>query len=372
MGEPLLKKASARPPTVTGLSVVLIALLAALVTTAASSAGQAATRRTTTTTGNPLAGARLGVYTGGQDGVYPAYEAAVGPAKDLLAKLALRPRVRWFGSFVPNDLVTGKVADYIAQAQEGDPTVIVPMATFRLWPHSEAHRDDPVSYAERVSYRQWVDNVALGIGSSRVVIVVEPDLAVALKGWRPIVRLHLARYAARVFSSLPNTTVYLDASDSDWLKVPKARAMLVTAGVSYTRGFALGATHYSSTADNIAYGKRLVAALRRAGVPGRHFVIDTADNGRPFTWLQFHADHPGGDFDNADTCRTLQQVRCVTLGIPPTTNVADPRWGLPEELLTPARRRVDAYLWFGRPWLYRQATPFDLNRSLAIAATTPY
>jgi endoglucanase len=246
------------------------------------------------------------------------------------------------------------------------------MATFRLWPHSEHHRDDPVTYAERVSYRQWVDNVAVGIGASRVVIVVEPDLAVALKGWRPIVRLHLARYAARVFSSLANATVYLDASDSDWLKVPAATAMLVKAGVAYTRGFALGATHYSSTADNIAYGKQLVASLRQAGVPDRHFVVDTADNGRPFTWPQYWAAHPGGDFDNAETCLTTLQVRCVTLGIPPTTNVADPRWGLPEELLGPARRRCDAYLWFGRPWLYRQATPFDLVRSLAIATTTPY
>jgi hypothetical protein len=33
---------------------------------------------------------------------------------------------------------------------------------------------------------------------------------------------------------------------------------------------------------------------------------------------------------------------------------------------------VDAYLWFGRPWLYMQADPFDKPRALQLARTTPY
>jgi hypothetical protein len=37
-----------------------------------------------------------------------------------------------------------------------------------------------------------------------------------------------------------------------------------------------------------------------------------------------------------------------------------------------AARWVDGYLWIGRPWLDFQASPFDLQRSLAIARTTPY
>ena len=36
-----------------------------------------------------------------------------------------------------------------------------------------------------------------------------------------------------------------------------------------------------------------------------------------------------------------------------------------------AARYVDGYLWYGRPWLDNQADPFDLSRSLALAATTP-
>lgn len=348
-------RAAARRNTVMPLLAVLLTVLASLAPSHAAD--------------GPLEG-RFGIYTGGADGIYPAWSAAVGSDKDLLAKIALQPRVRWFGSWVSNDIVAEKVREYITQAQGGDLSVVVPMATFRLWPRGEAMRHEPLSDADLAGYRQWVDNVAQAIGSSRVLLVVEPDLAVALPGWRPGVRLRLARYSARVFSALPNTTTYLDASDSDWLKVPKAARMLRKAGVEFTRGFALGATHYTGTAENIAYGAKIARALRRAGISGKHFVVDTADNGRPFTATEFKREHPGGDFDNADVCLTPLQQRCVTLGIPPTTNVTDPRWGLPAPHL--AARHVDAFLWFGRPWLYRQATPFSLERALAIARTTPY
>jgi endoglucanase len=200
---------------------------------------------------------------------------------------------------------------------------------------------------------------ARGIGSSRVALVLEPDLAVALQGWRPAVRLALTRYAARVFSALPRTTVYIDAGDADWLHVGETVSMLRAAGVEYTRGFALGATHYWSTPAQIGFGRRVVDGLAAAGIRGRHFVVDTADNGRPFTWLQYYAAHPHGDFDNAQTCRTTSQTRCVTLGHPPTWATTD-------------RARVDGYLWFGRPWLTRQASPWDLPRALAVTGTTPY
>jgi hypothetical protein len=98
-------------------------------------------------------------------------------------------------------------------------------------------------------------------------------------------------------------------------------------------------------------------------------VINTAQNGRGFTYQQY------GDpatFDNATACRTPSSRRCVTLGIPPTWHVADPRWHLPTQTRATARRLVDAYLWIGRPWLVNQADPFDLNRALQLARTTPF
>jgi hypothetical protein len=313
---------------------------------------------------------RWGVYAGSHDGVYPAWQSASGREKELLAKVALRPRVRWVGGWIPDRDVYEKLRADIRQEQKGDPDVLVPIAVFREFANGESRRDEPITEAQQDSYRGFVDNAARAIGRSRVMIVLEPDLAVGLKGWRPNVRLEMVSYASRVFGALPRTTVYLDAGDADWLKVPDAVSMLLKAGIRHVRGFALGATHYSSTRANIRYGAQVVAALADAGVPGRHFVVDTADNGRPFTWPQYWAAHPRGDFDNAETCTSRADRRCVTLGIPPTTRVTARRWRLGPEVRQLAGRHVDAFAWFGRPWLVRQASPFSRARTLQVARTT--
>jgi hypothetical protein len=356
--------------------VAVAAVVAAMCGTAeASAAGPGpSAARLSAPSPNPLVGHPWGIYRGNADGLYPAWQAATGRRKKLLAKEALTPRVRWFGAWIAERDIKQKVSDYIAQTQNGDPDAVVQMAIFRVFGHGEKHKSDPITVADRRSYRRWVNDVADVIRKSgaRVAMVLEPDLGVSLTGWRPRVRLGLARYSAQLFSSLPNTTVYLDASDSDWLKVPDAVRMLRLAGVEYVRGFALGATHYTGTRADIAYGRQLVAGLAKAGIPGKHFVIDTADNGRPFTWAWYWKTHPRGDFNNAETCRTRTQRRCDTLGIPPTTNVAALRWPMSPRLRRMARRNVDAYLWFGRPWLYEQKAPFDLQRALAVARTTPY
>ncbi len=321
---------------------------------------------------NPLAGATFGVYTGGADGVYPAWQAATGDDKALLARVAKRARVRWFGSWIPTKDIGAKIGDYISSAQDGAPDVVVPLAVFRLWPEGEGAKDKALTDADRAAYKRWVDEAAAAIGSSKVALVLEPDLAVALKGWKPSVRLALANYAAGVFGALPHASVYLDASDWDWLPVDKAVSMLLDAGVRDVRGFALGATHYARTGSNIRFAKQVSDALADQGVPGKHAVLDTADNGRPFTWSQFYAAHPHGDFDNAGVCKTRTQKRCVTLGIPPTSDVDAAAWRISDAVRPIARDYVDAYLWFGRPWLVRQASPFSLARTLGVARTTPY
>ncbi len=347
-------------------------LAATAVLVSSLTAAPAAGGQTATTSGNPLAFGTWGVYKGGADGVYPAYEAATGRQKRLLAKVALQPRVRWFGGWMPRSEVRSKVRDYITETQAGNSQTLIQMAIFRLWPNGESHGNDPLTAEAQAAYRAWVDAAARGIRSARVMMILEPDLGAALKGWRPAVRLRLAKYAAHVFGALPRTTVYIDGGASDWLTVSQAASLLRSAGVGSVRGFALNATHYDSTVANIRHGRQIVAALARTGLPNKHFVINTADTGRPFTWLQYWHAHPNGNFDNAAVCRTKTERRCVTLGIPPTWHVADAAWHLPPRVATQARRWCDAYEWIGRPWLVNQAAPFSLSRTLAIARTTPY
>jgi hypothetical protein len=366
----LLPTAPCRTATTRRLGLVATTL-AALVLAGLAPGTPAQARSAALGAGNPLEARPWGVDT--RHELYHAYDAAIGSTKQLLGTMALQPTVFWFNDVAPVDDITRRLRAYVDDAQDGDPSTLVQMAVFRLWPEGEAQKHKPLSLAERARYRRWIDNAARGIGSARVAMVLEPDLAVALTGWRPAVRLRLARYAAQVFSSLPRTTVYLDAGASDWLSVPKAVDMLRAAGIRYVRGFALGATHYTGTAAEIAYGTELVAALGRAGFRNRHFVIDTADNGRPFTWTQYWDKHPNGDFDNAEECRTRDERQCVTLGIPPTSAVGAAGLGLSPRRRAQAREHVDAYLWFSRPWyVYARPTYFDLERALRVARTTPY
>jgi hypothetical protein len=331
---------------------------------------------------DPLAGGRWAVYRGPWNGIYPAYQRAGGEEKRLLGRIALQPRVIWFASEFSTSSIRTQLDRFIAEQQaEFGKDALIQIAVFREWPHGEGGRGKPLSGSEQAAYRAWVDAAADAIGDARVALVLEPDLglnAIPNNSWEtrtadPAVRLGLVRYAAKRFSGLPRTSVYLDASDSDWLSISKIVPVIEAAGVEYARGFALGATHYSSVGDNIDYGMKIVDALEADGIHGKKFVIDTADNGRPFTWLQHRSEHPGADFDNAATCRSVSDTTCDTLGVPPTTDVADqPGLDLTARQRTDALRYVDAYLWFGRPWLIRQASPFSLSRSLEVARSTPF
>ncbi|MDQ2669552.1 MAG: glycoside hydrolase family 6 protein, partial [Gemmatimonadota bacterium] len=202
-------------------------------------------------------------------------------------------------------------------------------------------------------------------------VVLQPDGPFALcapRGSRLPSRM--IAYAAERLSAQPHTSVYIDAGASDWPKddPQTAATILERAGVEHARGFALNATHYTSTAENIRHGAAVVEELARRGIPGRHFVISTAENGRPFHFDDYKGSHP----NNAKVCATKRERRCVTLGIPPTTRVAARRWGLPDAARDLAREHVDAYLWFGKPWLVRQTSPFSMRRALGMARTTPY
>ena len=354
---PPTRRASARFVLAALLMVLCVAAGAGGQSVAASGTGSGVHQRDRGH--QPLVGP-WGRYLVKTDDPYAAWQRATGANRAALAKIALRARVRWFGTWIPTREITPKIQNYIKVSQAGDPDKLVQLAIFRLWPNGgEPAAKKPLSATDQAEYRAWVRAAASAIGSSRVAVVLEPDLPVALKGWNPSVRMALTRYAAQVLDRLPRTTVYIDAGDADWLSVDAAVTMLKSAGVAYARGFSLGATHYYSVASQVTYGRQVIAKLASAGVPDRHFVIDTADNAKPFTWSQYYDLHPRGDFDNAETCATRTQLRCVSLGHPPTWRTSDPA-------------HVDGYLWYGRPWLTRQASPFDLRRALAITRTTQY
>ena len=161
--------------------------------------------------GNPLAGMKWGVYEGPVDSVWPAYTAAHGRDKRLLGKIALRPRAVWAGSWDGNARET--VQEAIQDSTQGDPNVLTQVAVFRLSPWESC--SGSWSAADQASYKAWIRSYAAGIGSSRVALILQPDMpfAVCIPSAVPE---QLISYAAKVFNALAHTTVYIDAGAYAW------------------------------------------------------------------------------------------------------------------------------------------------------------
>lgn len=356
--------------------VVVVALLAALTAAPAAPAAAPAVAPAVAPAPdgtNPLAGRRWGVYRGKAELSWPPYANATGARKKLLGKIALRPKAKWFGAWIPDDEIAGKVREYVANATGGDPDVIVPLTVFRMKPWEQEACQRLPTKAERLSYKRWVTRFARALGDTRTLMVLQPDGPFARCAPRGSqIPARLVAWSAETFSALPRTTVYLEAGASDWLPVEAATQLLVDLGVRHTRGFALNTTHYDSPAANIRYGAQVAARLAERGLPGKHFVVDTSQSGRPFTYQWWESHPKGRAYADAAPCRSRRGARCVTLGIPPTAHVTKRSHGLPADVRRLARTHVDGFVWSGRPWLHLQSDPFVLSRALQIARTTPY
>ena len=210
-----------------------------------------------------------------------------------------------------------------------------------------------------------------GVGDAHMAVIMQPDgpFVLCAPGGSKV-PAKLIKYGVRKLSALPNTSVYIDAGAADWNRddPKKALKMLIPMGIRWARGFALNSTHYDSTERQVRYSADIARALAARGIQDKYGVINTSSNGRPFKGYKYR----GPNYDHASPAGPSHDKRCVTLGIPPTVDVADPKWGLNRADRRLAARYVDAYLWFGRPWLYNQAAPFLLDRALELARTTPY
>ena len=322
------------------------------------------------TPGNPLVRG-WGVYQGLAEHAWEPYLAASPAQQTVLDKIVQRPKTTWFGAWQPDDEITERVKKYIELTTGGDPDVLVQIAIFRMVPWEEEACNRLPTAAEQASYKRWMDGFAAGVGDTHMAIIMQPDAPFALcTPGKSKLPSRMIKAAVRTLSALPNTSVYIDAGAADWQRADAKAALkfLIPMGIRFARGFALNSTHYDSTARQVRFAAAISKALAHRGMPGKFGVVNTAANGRPFKGYQ----NGGKIFAQARACTSVNDRLCVTLGIPPTVDVADPRWGLGSHDRKLAERYVDAYMWFGRPWLYDQRAPFLMDRALEIARTTPY
>ncbi len=245
--------------------------------------------------------------------------------------------------------------------------------------------------ADEAAYQSWISAFAAGIGNGKAVVIVEPDALGNLPSdcgvygtsaypFTDADRLAEVADAVTALEARPNTSVYLDGTNSHWQAVGTITQRLIEADVQQAQGFFLNVSNYlTDTASttygtwisdclamatdptNWAYGKEtdcasqyypasvddpstwaLTTAWYQQNMDGAvaktHFVIDTSRNGQGSNTMQAYAQAPYNQ--SASVVSTLFAGNWCDptnagLGLRPTANTEIPL--------------LDAYLWVKTP-----------------------
>jgi endoglucanase len=270
---------------------------------------------TTPAGGNPLAGASFFVDHQSE----PANYAARYPALNAIAN---QPDVEHFGTFSGPDIGIA-AAHYLDRAAVQEPGTVPMLATYRLVYGHCGHWSDPPS--EQQAYHDFISRFAAGVGGHRAVLFLEMDSLITvgcLSHQGVAVRMHELDDAINVLTAnCPHLVVYLDAGAADAVPAPEIAKLLRRAGVAKIQGFFLNSTHFDWTTKEIRYGQQI---SRLTG--GKHFVVNTAENGR-------------GPLVPQSRVKSGNEVLCNPqnrgLGPVPTANTGF--------------RNVDAFAWIANP-----------------------
>jgi endoglucanase len=244
----------------------------------------------------------------------------------VLDEIVDQPDVTRFGTWNGN-YPGAAVQSFLERVQQQEPGTIPMLATYKLVDshvtHPECGRwaDPPTTQAE---YHEWVTNLAEGIGAQPAVLFLEMDSMITvgcLSKQGLAIRLAELRDAINILQDDPHLLVYLDAGAADAVPAARMARLLEQAGIAKIQGFFLNSTHFDWTSKEIKYGEEI---SKLTG--GKHFVINTAENGQ-------------GPLVPTDRAKNGNEVLCNPpgrgLGPRPTTNTG--------------YRNLDAFAWIANP-----------------------
>lgn len=235
----------------------------------------------------------------------------------ISSKIASQPTSHWISAFNVST-VQAEVTGYVGAANTAGQ---IPVLTLYGIPNRDCGGASAGGAPDLTTYQTWITNIAAGLGTQTVLIVLEPDsiaLQTCLSAGEIEARdaaLHTATNTLKAANA--NAKVYLDAGHSAWNPAATAASRLVAAGIADADGFYSNVSNFNSTAQETTFGQSVLSSLAGQGVSGKHQVIDTSRNGGASgDWC--------GD-DNTDR----------RIGPAPTTATND--------------ANIDAYLWVKPP-----------------------
>lgn len=202
-----------------------------------------------------------------------------GRAAAIQASIANVPSARWFGNW--SGAVGTATGDYTrAAAAAGKLPVLV---AYDIPDRDICAGQSGGGAGSAAEYRTWIAAFAAGIGNRPAVVVLEPDslgdescMSQAQISERNAL---LSGAVAQFNAKAPNTLLYLEAGNPAWLSAETMARHLAAAGVAGAHGFSLNVSNYLTTAQNVAYGNAVNAALKSTKGFTKPFVVDTSRNG---------------------------------------------------------------------------------------------
>jgi endoglucanase len=184
--------------------------------------------------------------------------------------LAHAPTAKWFGEWSGD--VASAVRTYVQAASSVGKTPV-------LVAYDIPGRDcGGYSAGGSANYLSWISSFAQGIGSSRAVVILEPDALAqmsCLSSTDQAARYTLLTKAVTLLKANAGTTVYIDAGHAGWIDPSTMAQELRKANVGAADGFSLNVSNYDATPSETAYGSSISSALGGT----THYVIDTSRNG---------------------------------------------------------------------------------------------
>ncbi|MGN9911141.1 glycoside hydrolase family 6 protein [Phytohabitans sp. LJ34] len=231
-------------------------------------------------------------------------------------RIARVPQGRWFTQ-KNTAAVRSEVDAFVGAAAAAGQTPILVVYNIPNRDCSGASAGGMPSHDE---YRKWIDEVAAGLAGRPATVVLEPDVLPLMSNClntaqQAEVHASMAYATRKLKAASAAAKVYLDAGHSNWLPPAEMAGRLVAAGIKESGdGISTNVSNYRSTRDEVAYAKKVLAAV---GVARLRAVVDTSRNGNG----------PLGD----EWCDPKGRA----IGTPSTTATGDPK--------------VAAFLWVKLP-----------------------
>ena len=219
---------------------------------------------------------RLGLFV---DPKMPAYQQG-GVYRDRIGKVA---QAFWvIPEAYDTDAVRAKVEEYTGDARAARKTPVLTVYGIPGRDCGMYSSGNPLTTA--AEYRGWIKQLARGLERKKALVVLEPDALPLFSsseqacpqkpsGWKGM----LAFASKRLSRS--GAWVYLDAGHSNWTPNDDRPKFLKAAGVKYARGISTNVSNFRRTADEKAYAQKMLRGLRKLGIKGKRYVIDTSRNG---------------------------------------------------------------------------------------------